>query len=78
MRYYKNEDTGEIWSEEEIRQNYEMFREESEYMSRFDSFEDYLDEETSLGRSKQGGLTPIRYEDLYVEQRRSRRKRDDD
>lgn len=57
MRYYKVVDTGEIWSEEEIRQNYEMFREESEYTGSFDSFEDYLEDQLARGRS--GGLTPI-------------------
>ena len=46
---YRNIDTGEAWTEDEIRNAYESFRDESAYMSQFDSFEDYLDEQIRSG-----------------------------
>ena len=42
---YRNAETGETWTEDEIRNAYESFRDESAYMSQFNSFEDYLDEQ---------------------------------
>lgn len=59
MKQFKNIDTGEIWSEEEIRTEYNNFREESEYMRQFDSFEDYLEDQIRLGKSGESGLYPI-------------------
>lgn len=50
---YRNIDTGELFTLEEIREGYEMFRGEMEY----DSFEEYLDYLTELGTSRVGGLT---------------------
>lgn len=44
MRNYKDMDTNEIWSEDEIKRNYEMFREESDLMKGFDSSEEYIRE----------------------------------
>lgn len=46
---YRNVDSGEIWTTEEIKQGFNAFREESEYMSQFDSFEDYLDDQIRSG-----------------------------
>ena len=58
MRQFKNIDTGEIWSEEEIRTKYNNFKSES---SGFDSFEDYLKDQIRLGKSGESGLSPIWY-----------------
>ena len=49
MKQYMNIDTGVIWSEEEIRAEYNNFREESEYMKEFDSFEEYLEDQIDKG-----------------------------
>lgn len=59
MKHFKNIDTGIIWNEEEIRTEYNNFREESEYMKQFDSFEDYLEDQIRLGKSGESGLTPV-------------------
>lgn len=61
MKQFKNIDTGEIWNEEEIRTEYNNFKSESEYMSGFDSFEDYLEDQIRLGKSGESGLTPVWY-----------------
>lgn len=45
----RNVDSGEVWTMEEIKQGFNDFREESEYMSQFDSFEDYLDDQIRNG-----------------------------
>lgn len=52
MMRYKNLDTGEIWSEDEVRKSFEMFADEINY----NTFEDYLDHLLELGRNKEGGL----------------------
>lgn len=59
MRKFYIWDTDEIWTEDEIRENYEMYKDESDYMSSFDSFEDYIDDQLSLGRSGQGGIKEV-------------------
>lgn len=55
MKRYKNLDTGEIWSEDEVRKSFEMFADEINY----NNFEDYLDHLLELGRNKEGGLVMI-------------------
>lgn len=59
MKQYRNIDTNEIWSEDELRKAYNDFREESEYVSSFESFEDYLDDQLRQGRERIGGLAPV-------------------
>jgi len=49
MKQFRNIDTNEIWSEEEIRIEYENYRDESDYMKEFDNFEDYLDDQLLSG-----------------------------
>lgn len=46
---YRNMDTNEIWEAEEIEEMFNAFRAESDYMSQFDSFEEYLDDQISNG-----------------------------
>lgn len=48
MRYYRDQDTGVIWSEEEIRENYELFKDEMD--PQYESFEEYMDEKLLNGR----------------------------
>lgn len=57
MKEYKNFDTGEIWTEEEIKKEYEAFRCEME--DDFGCFEDYLDHLLDMGRNRTGGLIEI-------------------
>ena len=54
MKTYRNIDTGEIWTEDEIRQAFEAFR--YEMKETYDSFEDYLDAQLAAGRAGTGGL----------------------
>ena len=61
MRHFKNIDTGEIWSEEEIRTEYNNFKSESDYMRGFDNFEEYLEDQIRLGKNRESGLSPIWY-----------------
>lgn len=61
MKHFKNIDTNEIWSEDEIRTEYNNFREESDYMKQFDSFEEYLEDQIRLGKNGESGLSPIWY-----------------
>lgn len=49
MKTYKNLITGEIWTTEEIEKSYNDFRHESDYMSQFDSFHDYLEDQIRKG-----------------------------
>lgn len=59
MKQYMNIDTNEVWSEEEIRAEYNNFREESEYMNGFESFEEYLEDQLRLGKQGVSGLVLI-------------------
>lgn len=59
IRKFEILDSGEIWTEDEIREHFEMFRYESDLMSEYETFEDYMDDQISLGRSGQGGIVEV-------------------
>lgn len=48
MKYYRDLDTGMIWSEEEIRENYDLFKDEIE--EEHASFEEFMEEKLLNGR----------------------------
>ena len=50
---YKNFDTGELWTEEEIREEYNA---EEGLAESYGTFEDYLEYLLSLGMQKVGGI----------------------
>ena len=54
---YKNVDTGEVWTLEEVKEAYEDFK--HEIADEAKSFEDYLDDMLDMGRRKEGGLEEI-------------------
>ena len=54
MKTYRDINTGEVWTEDEIRKAFEAFR--YEMKETYDSFEEYMDEMLRLGRDKVGGL----------------------
>lgn len=47
--------TGEIWTEEEIEQAYNQFKEEMKYSS----FEDYMEHMIQLGKYREGGFIEV-------------------
>lgn len=49
MKGYVSTITGATWTEAEIRKEFEESRHESDYMSGFDSFEDYISEQLKRG-----------------------------
>ena len=55
MRMYRNFDTGEIFTEEEVREAYELFSEETPD----ETFEIYMERMLEQGRQKTGGLEEI-------------------
>ena len=55
MTMYKDFDTGEEYTLEELKSIYNRFEDEMQY----DSFGDYLDNALALGRQKIGGLVEI-------------------
>ena len=50
---YRNFDTNELFTEEEVKNLYEQFKDE---IPDYDSFEDYIEDMLSKGRRKEGGL----------------------
>ena len=52
---YKDFDTGEEYTIDELKVTYKQFENEMQY----DSFEDYLEKMLDLGRQKIGGLVEI-------------------
>ena len=50
---YRNFDTNELWSLEEIK---EIFDGERELQEQFESFEDYIEHLLDLGKSRAGGI----------------------
>lgn len=52
---YKDFDTGEKYTLNELKATYKQFENEMQY----DSFEDYLEKMLDLGRQKIGGLVEI-------------------
>lgn len=59
MKSYKNIDTNKIWEEEEVKENYEMFKDKMD--KSYESFEDYLEHLLDMGRNGSGGLVEIPY-----------------
>lgn len=60
---YRDFDTGEYFTKEEIKTTYEQFDGETEW----NSFDDYLEQELRIGREKIGGLIEAeRYEVFWV------------
>ena len=55
MKKYLVLATGEIWTEEEIEQAYNQFREEMKYSS----FEDYMEQMIQLGKYREGGFIEV-------------------
>lgn len=39
---YKHTETGEIWTLEELKYHFNWFKDESEYVSQFDSVDDWI------------------------------------
>lgn len=54
MKRYRCFDTGEIWTDEEIREIYES--DESYLMKKYPTFEDYMERLLDLGRHGAGGV----------------------
>lgn len=46
---YRDLETGTVWSKEEIVELYDKFREESVYMSEFESADEYIDDQVCKG-----------------------------
>ena len=55
---YMNFDTGEVWTEEEIKEVYEA---EYELHEQYPTFEEYLEHLIDLGKQKVGGIVEINY-----------------
>lgn len=55
MRKFEDFNTGETWTLEEIREQFESFRDEMNYSS----FEDYMDHMIQLGNTRQGGFIEV-------------------
>lgn len=58
MRLFRNFDSNETWTLEELEKEYEDFRDEMN-MPSLDTFEEYLDWLLFLGREREGGLIEI-------------------
>lgn len=56
MKQYMNFDTGEIWTEDEIREVYEGI---PGCIDDYPTFEDYLEYLLDLGRQKVGGIVEM-------------------
>ena len=52
MKLYMALDTGEVFTEDEIRKEYDLFKHELSY----NTFDDYMEEMLSMGRNREGGL----------------------
>ena len=55
MKKYRDIDSGEIWTEEEVREQFEQFKDEMPY----ESFDDYMDDMLSKGRQRITGFEEI-------------------
>lgn len=56
MRTFKNFDTNETWTEDEIRKTYES---ESVLSEAFPTFEEYVDFLLDLGKRFEGGIVEV-------------------
>jgi len=59
MKTYRNIDTNEIWTLEEIKEAYEQTKWDTYPDGDFPEFEDYLDELLAQGRAGTGGLVEV-------------------
>ena len=55
MKKYLVLTTGEVWTEEEIEQAYNQFKEEMKY----NSFDEYMDQMIQLGKNREGGFIEV-------------------
>ena len=55
MKKYLVLTTGEIWTEEEIEQAYNQFKEEMKY----NSYDEYMDHMIQLGKYREGGFIEV-------------------
>lgn len=55
MKIYMNFDTGEVFTEDELRNLYGMYRDEM----RHNTFEEYMDYMLLMGRDRTGGLVEM-------------------
>lgn len=55
MKKYRDIDSGEIWTEEELMEQYELFKDEMQY----ESFDDYMDDMLSKGRQRITGFEEV-------------------
>lgn len=55
MKKYRDIDSGEIWTEEEVREQFELFKDEMSY----ESFDDYMDDMLSKGRQRITGFEEV-------------------
>lgn len=56
MKKFEDFNTGETWTLEEIREQFESFRDEMNYSS----FEDYTKQMIQLGKNREGGYIEIK------------------
>lgn len=62
MKKYRNIDTGEIWTEEEVKESFEQFRDEiidDAGNPKYSSYEEYIEEMLNQGRQKIAGLEEV-------------------
>lgn len=60
MKRYRSLDTGEIWTEDEIRDEYEsIFSNDSEFAEKYPTFEDNMEHMLDLGRQRAGGIEEV-------------------
>ena len=55
MKKYRDIDSGEIWTEEEVRKQFELFKDEMPY----ESFDEYMDDMLSKGRQRITGFEEV-------------------
>jgi len=55
MKKYRDIDSGEIWTEEEVREQFELLKDEMSY----ESFDDYMDNMLSKGRQRITGFEEV-------------------
>ncbi len=64
MKTYMNLDTGELWTEDEIRKSYVDFQseiagEDEDEGNEYPTFASYLDHLLSMGRQRTGGIAEV-------------------
>ena len=67
MKKYMHLNTGEIYTEDEIKHDFEMFADDildKDGNRKFDTFEEYFDHELQLGRDRVGGYVEVDEEEV--------------